>query len=250
MAAPTPSVVVHPGAELLAETVSARLLTALVDAQATGRVPHWVLTGGTIADAVHRAMAASPARDAVDWSRVELWWGDERFVAGDDPERNERQARDALLDRLPVDPTRVHPMPTPADAGDDPGAAAEVYARQLAQAAASQERVAVPAFDIVMLGVGPDGHVASLFPGQTVLGDERTVTGVHDSPKPPPRRVTLTMSALRQAREVWFVVSGEAKARAVHLALSGADVVQTPAAGPRGSDRTLWLLDRPAASHL
>jgi 6-phosphogluconolactonase len=246
----SPTVIVHHSAELLAESVSARLITTLVDAQSNGRVPHWVLTGGTIADRVHRAIAASPARDAVDWHRVELWWGDERFVAGDDHERNEIQAREALLDSLRLDPARVHPMPSSDGQDADPDAAAAAYADTLKRATQPEDHGLVPTFDVVMLGVGPDGHVASLFPGKPALYDERPVTAVRGSPKPPPTRISLTMPSLRHAREIWFVVSGEDKARAVHLALSGAGAVQVPAAGPRGIQRTLWLLDQQAASQL
>ena len=248
MAAPT--VVVHTSADVLAESVCARLLTTLVDAQSSGRVPHLVLTGGSIADRVHRAVAASPARDAVDWSRVELWWGDERFVPAGDEERNDAAALTALLGSLPLDPSRVHPMPSAEEYGGDPEAAAAAYAEALAAAARPEDHGPVPMFDVLMLGVGPDGHVASLFPERPALYDERPVTAVRGSPKPPPTRLTLTLPSLQHAREVWFVVSGRDKARAVHLALSGAGVVQVPAAGPVGRQRTLWLLDRDAASRL
>jgi 6-phosphogluconolactonase len=102
-----------------------------------------------------------------------------------------------------------------------------------------------------MLGVGPDGHVASLFPEHPELQvDDRSVVAVHDAPKPPPTRISLTFPALSRAREVWFVVSGEDKAKAVSLALSGADPLQIPAAAVKGLDRTLWLLDEPAASEI
>lgn len=244
------SVVVHPNADLLSAAVCARLITTLVDLQSSGRVPQVVLTGGSIADQVHRAVAASAARDAVDWSRVDFWWGDERYLPTGDPERNETQARSALLDHVKVDPNRVHPMPPPEDSGGDPDAAAAAYAGELARSTAPEDHGKVPTFDIVMLGVGPDGHVASLFPEKPALYDDRAVTAVHGSPKPPPVRVSMTMSTLQHGREVWFVVSGADKARAVHLALAGAGVVQIPAAGPRGSQRTLWLLDRAAAAQL
>ena len=246
----TPTVVVHSSADVLAEAVCARLITTLVDVQSSGRVPHWVLTGGSIADRVHRAVAASAARDAVDWSRLEVWWGDERFVPASDDARNERQAREGLLDAVPLDPARVHPMPSADDHGGDPDAAAAAYAETLAAAARPEDHGPVPTFDVLMLGVGPDGHVASLFPERPALYDERPVTAVRGSPKPPPTRLTLTLPSLQSAREVWFVVAGEDKARAVHLALSGAGVVQVPAAGPVGRQRTLWLLDRDAASAL
>jgi 6-phosphogluconolactonase len=246
-----PVVLVHHTADELAQAVCARLITALVDIQASGRVPHWVLTGGSIADRIHAAVAASPARNAVDWSMVELWWGDERFVPAGDEDRNETQARKALLDQLPLDPARVHVMASSDTTDDDPDRAADAYAATLASASRPEDHGDVPTFDIVMLGVGPDGHVASLFPERPALyEEERAVVAVRNSPKPPPTRISLTLPALRHAREVWFVVAGEDKARAAHLALGGAGVVQLPAAGPRGTQRTMWFLDKPAASLL
>jgi 6-phosphogluconolactonase len=246
-----PTVLVHRSPDELAQAVCARLITTLVDAQSAGRVPHWVLTGGGIADRIHRAVAASPARGAVDWSRVELWWGDERFLPKGDPERNETQARAALLDLLSLDPSRVHPVAAADETDDDPDRAADEYAALLRAAAAPEDRAGVPTFDVLMLGTGPDGHVASLFPERPALyEDERTVVAVRQSPKPPPTRVSLTMPVLDRAREVWFVASGQEKAKAVHLALSGAGVVQIPAAGPRGLQRTIWFLDRDSAGQL
>lgn len=248
--AAAPTVLVHRTPDELAEAACARLLTTFVDVQSAGRSPSWVLTGGGIADRIHRAVASSPARGAVDWGRVDFWWGDERFLPSGDPDRNETQARAAMLDQLRVDPARVHPMPAADAVAGDPDAAATAYAKSLARAASPEDHGPVPAFDVLMLGVGPDGHVASLFPGMPALYDERPVTAVRGSPKPPPVRVTMTLPTLARAREVWFVVSGEDKAKAVHLALAGAGVVQIPAAGPRGTRRTLWMLDRAAASQV
>jgi 6-phosphogluconolactonase len=244
-----PAVVVHRTADLLASAVAARLVTRLVDLQSTGRIPSTVLTGGTIADRVHRSVADSDARDAVDWGRVSLWWGDERFLPVGDPERNETQCRAALLDHVPVDPARVHPMPA-ADGTLDADSGAEQYAETLRRATAPEDHGDVPTFDLLMLGIGPDGHVASLFPEHPALYDDRSVVGVHGSPKPPATRVSLTFPSLNRAREVWFLASGESKARAVRLALGGAGRMQVPAAGVRGSARTLWLLDAAAASQL
>ena len=246
---PAPTILTHHTADLLAQAVAARLITRLVDVQSAGRVPSWVLTGGTIAHRIHQAVASSTAHTAVDWRRVELWWGDERFVARDSPDRNEWQTRRDLLDALTLDDVLVHPMPA-ADDCRDVDEAAQTYARLLADRALPEDHGPVPTFDILMLGVGPDGHVASLFPSHPALYDERPVVGVRGAPKPPPVRITMTMPVLGRAREVWFVASGEEKARAVHLALSGAGAVQIPAAGPRGLHRTLWLLDREAAGQI
>lgn len=246
----TPAVLVHRDADLLAEAVAGRLITRLVDVQATGALAGLVLTGGTIADRVHRCIAASPNRDSVDWSQLQVWWGDERYVSADSPDRNELQAREALLDHVAVDPGLVHPMPTPEQTDDDIDAAAEAYAASLAAAVSPGDHGNVPTFDILMLGVGPEGHVASLFPGSPALYDERTVVGVRNSPKPPPRRITMTMPTLQHAREVWFIASGSGKAQAARLALGEAGPVQVPAAGPRGIQATWWFLDRAAAAEL
>jgi 6-phosphogluconolactonase len=245
-----PTVVVHHSPELLAQAAAARLVTRLVDAQSGGRTPSLVLTGGTIAGRTYAAVADSPAHAAVDWSLVDLWWGDERFLPAGDPDRNETQARAALLDRLPVDPERVHPMPAADGPDDDPDQAAAAYAERLRAAALPEDHGDVPTFDVLLLGVGPDGHVASLFPEHPALYDERAVTAVRGAPKPPPTRLSMTMPTLLSAREVWFLVAGGDKAQAVRLALSGAGPMQIPAAGVRGRQRTLWLLDREAAGEV
>ncbi|MEV5966520.1 6-phosphogluconolactonase [Kribbella sp. NPDC051952] len=234
-----PTVLVNRDAEGLAHAVAGRLITRLVDVQSEGRVAQVVLTGGRVAAVVLRAVAESPAATAIDWQRVEFWWGDERFLPDGDPDRNETQAREALLSRVDVDPARVHPMA--ADTGQGAEAAAEAYAAELSAAGS-------PTFDVLMLGVGPDGHVASLFPGYEQLKvTDVAAVAVHDSPKPPPTRISLTFPTIDNAREVWMVVAGNDKADAVSQALSGGDV---PAAHPRGLDRTLWLLDEGAAQQL
>ncbi|MFI6264101.1 6-phosphogluconolactonase [Micromonospora sp. NPDC051006] len=240
------SVAVHADPHLLAQAVAARLVVKLLDAQADRGQASVVLTGGRIAAAVYLAVAALPAQDAIDWSRVDVWWGDERFLPAGDPERNETQARAALLGALPLDPARVHPMPA-SDAGFDPEEAAARYAAELA-AAARPGTAALPHFDVLMLGVGEDGHVASVFPEHPVHYESRPVSAVRGSPKPPPVRTTLTLPTINTAEEVWLVASGADKARAVGMALAGAGSVQLPAAGVRGVSRTLWLLDRAAAA--
>ncbi|MER7547160.1 6-phosphogluconolactonase [Actinomadura sp.] len=243
-----PAVLVHRDQDLLAAAAAARLVTAIADAQAARGSASVVLTGGGVGTAVLAALAAAPARDAIDWGRLDVWWGDERFRPAGDAERNETGARAALLDHVPADPARVHPMaPSDGPDGDDPEAAAERYAAELLAAGGG----AVPAFDVLMLGVGPDAHVASLFPGMPALHDERPVVAVHGSPKPPPTRISLTFPSLRAAREVWVLAAGESKAEAVRLGLSAdADPEKAPVAGARGRERTLFLLDTAAASRL
>ncbi|HET6627898.1 MAG TPA: 6-phosphogluconolactonase [Nocardioidaceae bacterium] len=246
--AAAPEILRHRDADGVAAAVAARLVTRLADIQSTGRVPSIVLTGGSIAVKIHEAVAQSPAHPAVDWSSVDVWFGDERFVPAADPDRNVGQAAAAMLDRLPFDPARIHPMP-PSDGelGNDVDAAAAAYAEELGRVA---DGAATPTFDVLMLGIGPDGHCASLFPGRPEMYDERPVVAVRDSPKPPPTRITLTLDPLMRAHEVWWVAAGDGKAQAVHDAVTGSDPGQVPASGPKGLDRTLWLVDDAAASKL
>ncbi|MEV6107993.1 6-phosphogluconolactonase [Streptomyces sp. NPDC051940] len=248
-----PQIVVHRDKELMAQAAAARLITRIVDAQAARGSASVVLTGGRNGNGLLAALAAAPARDAVDWSRLDLWWGDERFLPEGNPERNVTQAREALLDAVPLDPARVHAMPASGggDWGSDADAAAAAYAAELAAAARPEDHGPVPSFDVLLLGVGPDTHVASLFPEHPgVRETDRAVVGVHGAPKPPPTRVSLTLPAIRAAREVWLLAAGADKAKAVTIALSGAGEIQAPAAGARGRSRTLWLLDRAAAAGL
>jgi 6-phosphogluconolactonase len=244
------AVVVHADAELLAQAAAARLIVRLVDAQASRGYASVVLTGGRVADAIYQALRDSPARDAINWSNVDFWWGDERFLPAGHPDRNETQTRAALLDRLPLEPARVHPMPaSDGPDGDDPEAAAARYAAELA-AAARPGTARLPHFDLLLLGVGEDGHVASIFPEHPGAYETRPVSAVRGSPKPPPTRLTLTLPALNTAEEAWLIASGTAKSGAVGMALAGAGAVQVPAAGVHGVERTLWLLDRAAASEV
>ena len=241
----------HPDAEALADSAAARIVTTIVEAQAATGHAHLCLTGGRIGTAVLAAVADNPARDSIDWSRIDLWWGDERYLPAGDPERNETGAREALIDKVGIDPGRVHAMPTPAESGGDVDKAAEAYVAMMAAAAQPEDHSEVPPFDIVLLGIGPDAHVASLFPELPALHDTRTCTAVRGAPKPPPIRISLTLPAINAAKEVWILASGEEKASAVRLALTReAGAFQVPASGARGRERTLFLLDEAAASKL
>lgn len=250
-ARPTPDVVVEPDADRLARAVGEALVARLAAAQAVHGTASVVLTGGGIGTAVLEQvarLAAEPVRETVDWAAVDVWWGDERFVPADDDERNEKAARRALLDAVGADPARVHAMPPSDGEFAEPEDAAAWYADQLAAAAGDDGEL--PRFDVLLLGIGPEGHVASIFPHSPAVRDDRRVVAVRDCPKPPPTRVSLGFPAINAAEEVWLVVSGEGKAPAVAGALSGADPADLPAAGVRGVRATRWLLDRAAAGEL
>jgi 6-phosphogluconolactonase len=242
-----PEIIVNATAYALTQTVAVRLSEVLAAAQAQGRVPSIALTGGTIADKVHRTLV-DVSSGRVDWSQVHVWWGDERYVPASSEDRNATQARKALLDHVDVSPDRVHEMPASDGAYASLTAAAEAYGEELRRDSSGR-------FDVVMLGVGPDGHVASLFPRFPQLDVEDTIAvPVTGSPKPPPERITLTFGALNRSSEVWFVASGEEKAEAVARATATGDEAvdphDVPAAGVRGEERTVWFLDERSASRL
>jgi 6-phosphogluconolactonase len=245
----TSEVLIHSAPDVLAAAAAARLVTKVVDAQAARGRASIVLTGGRTGTAVLTHLNASPARDAIDWQRIDLYWGDERFLPAGDPERNETQAREALLDHIPVPARRVHVVePSDGRFGGDPDAAAAAYAEVLA---AAGDDSGVPAFDVCLLGVGEEGHTASVFPDSPAVREtELTVVAVRDCPKPPPTRVSLTLPTIRRSAEVWLMTTGGAKADAVARAVGGAGEIEIPAAGARGTRRTLWLLDRTAAAKL
>jgi 6-phosphogluconolactonase len=245
-----PDVVVEPDADRLARAVASALVARLAAAQAVHDVASVVLTGGGIGTAVLQRvadLADEPEHAVVDWTAVEVWWGDERFVPGDDDERNERGARRALLDRVGVPEERIHAMPPSNGPFAEPEDAAAWYADQLA---AGADGGGLPRFDVLLLGMGPEGHVASIFPDSPAAHEERPVFAVRDCPKPPSTRMSLGFPAINSAEEVWLLVSGEGKAEAVARALSGATPVELPAAGVRGRRATRWLLDAAAASRL
>lgn len=278
---PVPELDIHPDEATTARAAADRLLTTLAQAQAARGSASVVLTGGGIGVAMLREVASlvdGARRGEVDWGAVEVFWGDERFVPAGDAERNDAQAREALLDALPLEPARVHPMAAadaPDDAGGgDPDMAADAYAKALSAAASrlcgadgngggsgggsgdgdgsgGDSTGAIPSFDVLLAGCGPEGHVLSVFPDSPAVHAASVgVVGVRDCPKPPPTRVTLTLPAARRAREVWLVAAGDGKAEAIARAHGGASEVDVPLAGLRGRDRTVWLLDDAAAARL
>ena len=237
----------YPDTPALVAAAGNRLVEAIANAIAARGKAFVVLTGGGTGIGLLEHVRT---HDAVDWSKVHLFWGDERFVPADDDERNEKQAREALIDHIDIPGGNVHAMAaSDGEFGEDLDAAAADYADVLARIAESGS--AVPAFDVHLLGMGGEGHVNSLFPhSPATLETERTVVGVENSPKPPPRRITLTLPAVQHSCAVWLVVSGESKADAVAAAIGGAAPADVPAAGAVGTDATVWLLDAGAASKL
>ena len=234
-----PEILRQAGPDEVAAALASGLLARLADLQLQGREPQVCLTGGRIATRAYARLAADGPGSAVDWSRVDLWWGDERFVPAGDDDRNAGPTLALLREPLALASARVHEMPA-SDGGPGLDDAAAAYAAELGDTA----------FDVCLLGLGPDGHVASLFPEHPSARAEGQVIAVRNAPKPPPDRISLTLEVINRSAEVWFLVSGEDKADALALALAGAGPVQVPGAGAHGRQRTLWLVDEAAASRL
>jgi 6-phosphogluconolactonase len=237
-----------PDSGLLVETAGKRLIDTIQTAVAARGRAVIVLTGGGNGIALLEHLGAHGQQ--IDWSKVHLFWGDDRYVPEDDDERNDKQARAALLDHIDVPSSNVHAMPaSDGEFAGDLAAAALAYEQVLA--ANAEPGDPTPNFDVHLLGMGPEGHINSLFPDTPAVRETtRMVVSVEDSPKPPPQRITLTLPAIQRSREVWLMVSGAAKAEAAAAAIGGADPVSVPAAGAVGLETTLWLLDKEAAAQL
>lgn len=244
----SPIVEVFPDGDALVDAAGARLVDTIRTAVAARGRALIVLTGGGNGIGLLRHLATQ--RRQVEWSQVHLFWGDERYVPEDDDERNDKQAREALLDHIDIPSSNVHAMPArDGEFGTDLAAAALAYEQLLA--ANAEPGQPVPNFDVHLLGMGPEGHINSLFPDTPAVREAtRMVVAVDDSPKPPPQRITLTLPAIRRSREVWLMVSGVGKADAAAAAIGGAAPASVPAAGAVGLETTLWLLDQEAAGKL
>ncbi|MFL2001531.1 MULTISPECIES: 6-phosphogluconolactonase [unclassified Microbacterium] len=245
-------VVISPDKQHLAESVAARFVSRVEKQVADGLTVHICLTGGSMGGAVLEAAARDPRTSTIDWSDVHFWWGDERFVARDSDDRNEKQARVALLDALDIPAENIHAVAA-SDGTLDLDGAATAYADELAQYAPADrtDAGAWPAFDICFLGVGPDAHIASLFPDRPEIQiTDRAAVPVRDSPKPPPERVSLTRPVINSSTRVWMVLAGADKASALGLALAGASYASVPAAGAKGRRRTVLFVDEAAADQV
>ncbi|GAA3901753.1 6-phosphogluconolactonase [Microbacterium invictum] len=240
-------VVISPDAAELVTSVAARFFDRIGKRTGAGKTAHIALTGGVIGTEVLRAIGADPARHDIDWSSVHLWWGDEVFAPWDSAERNHHAAR-VLLDAIDIPTANVHPMPSSDDVADIDDAAS-AYAAELARF--GDDERAWPTFDVCFLGVGPDAHIAALFPDRAEIQVvDRAVVAVRDSPKPPSLRLTLTRPVLNSSRRVWMVIAGDDKAAALGLALAGASYESVPAAGAKGRKRTILFVDRAAAAQV
>jgi 6-phosphogluconolactonase len=218
-------------------------LEAAVEAHGTAT---WVLTGGGTPMAAYRRLAAHDLRAGVEWDRVRVAMGDERCVPVGHPDSNWGQAADALLDHVPV--PGHHLLRPPGELGAE--AAADAY--QAALAGLPTAPGGVPRLEVVWLGVGEDGHCLSLFPGRPALEvSDRLVVAVHDAPKPPPDRVSLTLAALAGTERLLVLAAGEAKAGPVARARAGDDrlpVTRAVQAVRAAGGSVAWLLDRAAAT--
>ena len=245
-----PDVIVSRDLQSTAATIANRLVDRLIGCEAP---THISVTGGGLGGAIWPAVAAHPDARKVRWSCVHIWFSDERFVPDGDQERNDA-AVVAVAASLGLPKANVHRVPGP-DAVPDVGESAAAYARELAgwarPAGTSSDGVAAPVFDVSILGIGPDGHVASLFPGRPEIGlGEGAVVAIADSPKPPPIRVSFTRPAIEHCRELWMIAAGADKAAAVGCAMRGDDPGRTPAVGLRGRNHTCWFIDEALAAGL
>lgn len=237
------------------QVLALRLLETLADILSKQSRADIALTGGTDGNGMMRVLVdmlhhQRSVIEQVEWSRVHLWWGDERYVDANDPDRNALQVRQEMLDELvavgllPED--NIHQMPADLGNGEE-GLDAQALAYEQELHAELGDKACL---DLAMFGVGPDGHCASLFPNAAELRADGWVSGVRNSPKLPPLRLTLTVPFIRKSRQVWFCTSTAGKAQAVQRALSGEARADTPSSLIDGVERTLWLVDQDAASLL
>jgi 6-phosphogluconolactonase len=228
-----------PDSDSLARRVADWMLAAAMEKDDVFAV---ALSGGSTPRRLYECLAGQPYRATFPWARAHWFWGDERFVPHDDALSNYRMAREALLSYVPIPAINIHPIPTE---GTSPDAAASAYERAL-KSFYGAERLdpARPLFDVTLLGLGPDGHTASLFPGTAVLAErERWVAAVVGAKSE--ARITLTYPALESSRCVAYLIAGEEK-RAVFTRLRRGDA-DLPAARLHPTGELIWFADRPAA---
>ena len=236
MPAGSPQLIIAPDADALANMAAVRVMARINDDP--GRIAI-CLTGGSGPKLLYRLLGSDAYRDGIPWERVHWFIGDERFVADSDPLNNMTIAREIFLNAN-APPANIHPIPT---ATGGPDASAEAYARELQSFyGAARLDPARPLFDLVLMGAGPDGHTASLFPGYPALDEnERWVVGVPKANVAPlVPRVTLTLPALASCREMLFQIAGPEKRAILTRLLNGENL---PAVRARSNGETIWLVD-------
>jgi 6-phosphogluconolactonase len=234
---------VLPDTASLAAAVADHVILVLHETLVQQDRAHLALAGGSTPRAINALVVATPRRERVDWTRVVFWFGDERCVPPTDPQSNYRMNRETLLDPLGIDPAQVHRM----RGEDDPGAAAADYDAVLHLQLGERPRL-----DLVLLGMGPEGHTASLFPGTIGAIDKTKFCIAHYVPKLGTWRITLTPHAINAARNVAITAGGAEKADALHAVLDGprqTDVYPAQLIHPHAGDLH-WFVDAAAASKL
>jgi 6-phosphogluconolactonase len=205
------------------------------------------LSGGNTPRLLHETLARLPYRDTINWNNVHIFWGDERFVPSDDPDSNFLMAQETLLSRIPIPRSNVYPLKTVGVTAED---AADRYSQTLDAFFNSR----TPRFDLILLGLGPDGHTASLFPGdpEVTSPSNKLVAVTRVAPKPPAVRLTLTLKVINQAANIIFLVTGIDKSAIVQKVLQKAsETVRLPAQCVQPTNGTLlWLFDKEAAHFL
>lgn len=206
----------------------------------------FALSGGTTPGKMYSLLTEEPYRSQIDWSKVEIFWSDERCVSPADKNSNYRLAKEALLTKAPIQATQIHRMP--ADLPDR-AAACQAYTDEMRQVFKTD---GIPAFDLIQLGMGPEGHTASLFPHQPSLRETEQLVNEVNVPKPPPERLTFTLPLINAAHNILFMVTGEDKAEAVHEVIEGERQPEKyPAQNVHPTNgEVIWMLDTAAASKL
>jgi len=241
----TPDLRIFPGSETLSRAAAesfAQLANKVITEKGRFTV---ALAGGNTPRAIYKLLAAN-SREQIEWSRVHFFWGDERYVPINDPDSNYRMVREALFDHVPILAENVHRMPTEFI---QPETAAQDYEKALRDFWPAS----LPNFDLIQLGLGPDGHILSLFPNSPLLQEDRLLVAVvTDSPKPPPTRITLTLPVINHAAQIHFFVTGAEKAEALRATLEGAlDLQEFPAQAVQPvNGQVIWWVDEKAASLL
>ena len=243
--------------DILAAVAAQKLVTLIMQWQNNvenlNKPFHLLLTGGTDSIRMFQMLASNPLLPAINWSNVHIWWADERFVTYNSEDRNARKARELLLNMLSdhkvLQESHIHEMPADERNAEEIAKASDAENDAILDAAAREYEEEIigllgkePVFDLAILGMGPDAHMASLFPGLPQIHNrDRIVLGVNHSPKQPPMRLTLSVPVLAHSRRTWFLTAGEQKGKALMNVLSGSNNPDYPASFANGTEEIAWL---------